>query len=527
MALSDPINEGHAGPAFSYAVNVDAYQNVGNRTDLRVAQTNRNACTACRSWVEKRGSRYDYGIWFSDATNFQRIHRWQSFSHTGASGTETPYSYGAVYGIQNPLAYHEQLPSQVLQDMVRFVGETEFGSVRLSPTADAGPNQWTPSTGSNPHYTYVDKEGFTNNFYLYVSGRNLKERFKFYNQAPTNLQKARRIVVHFWFISGGGSDLRAGLTVTLSVGATLKNALNYLSLSLPADAEQHHAELEFACRGTNYWSKSEVDQMEVELWARAPSGGSLDLYLYGIRVDVFYEPAGSLAEELVDAASFDSLDSYFSTNNYKLEGTVEGSTLKDGLLFVLRHAPELMIYEDGMGRLALAQIDDLSGQSPVLELRRDVNLASVRSVRLGRERLVGSALVQWGTWAYTSDDESTQAADRVDLVPIGSFAYRSQLAASETSADLRRPMLGGGFISDGTNATRMATVCDKVFGHVLTVAEIRATADALALENGDVVAVTEPALGWSSKLFRVARVTWIEGAAGAPAVDLVLLTAGG
>jgi hypothetical protein len=94
------------------------------------------------------------------------------FTYNGDTKRGTPSVFDGIifYDRGSPMYVDD-----VVVDDAAYPGDVRF--IAAVPTADASPNQWTPSSGTSGHYSYVDETSSPDTEYLYAATNAYKELF--------------------------------------------------------------------------------------------------------------------------------------------------------------------------------------------------------------------------------------------------------------------------------------------------------------------------------------------------------------
>lgn len=474
MPLSTPIDEGQPGYT-SYA------------TATYTTFNGSNLSTAGRLLIRSdvTGEIIDEPIWYS-GTN---IH-----DKTAVYSPNTSFVQGALQ-IVNPIGYHDKVPSQVLQDLLKHQAQVGRGIVRIFPSGDGTPNQWTRSPASGGHYDKVNentRNPNANTLFTVTAGQ--QELLNHYNQCPSNLDRVREIRVNMWAMTSTGTDAGMNVKVEVYANAILQHTVP-LYFCLPSDAALHFWSMKI--EGLNI-ARVDAQLMSAMITADRGYVGASPSPLWVLQtfdMDMYYETTDL---ELVDVSTFDDQDTYFSTQTvpYVLDGDLYGNTYKfrDAIMEALRHAPELFIYLSYDGKLSLGRIGPYSAEaSPYLIGPAHGNFESLKASTYD-ERLGNVVETKFHSTCGNHNAQAEAIEDPDNLLNNKKWEDKNNDPDVEQPIVPERPL-----IRDKDLATVFTSNLMEMFGTVVDSVEVNMKWHALRVEVGQIVALDVPKKGFDEK----------------------------
>lgn len=393
----------------------------------------------------------------------------------------------------NAIGYHDQPVTKVLLDFLIHQAHAGHGHLRLLPSGDKGINNWTPSSGSSAHYTYVDEyadEVVTGNF-LHTLAANTAEEFDLAS-LPSNAVFAHEAFIRAWIAMTVGTDTGMGVRFALrdSGGTPIAPLQIVDSPTTGTTAVFRQAKMDRMNTSPATWAGA---YLEVYSLRGAPGfTPNPHWYLYSVEVMLFYEISDIV---IVRASTFTALDAEHAA--YLLDCTLARGTYRSALMDILAHAPHLLLYSDYGGAIACAKILDYSTVSTPFDLTPYI--IDVRGPYKFIERTANAIAVT--RWLHIENRAQLTAAE--DPYTTDGTRKLTRWTPGPSLADndfkeMKRPMI--------STLAMHNNFMDRYMGFYKTspdAVELTCTLPALEVEPGDVVALTRSDIGFIARKMAV------------------------
>ena len=394
--------------------------------------------------------------------------------------------------IVNPLGYDDLAPHSIIEDIIEHQAHVGLGRVRFKPTGDITTN-WTRSTGTGTWFGHVDEgtaQKQPTSGYIYTTGKNIVQRFSYYNQSPANLSRAIELTIRMWCsLQESGTAEGLGITAFLygtsgQIGTWAKTAV------VKHDGTNRYIELKWQNLDI---SKAELDTLEVELISRRylDNTPNTNMRVYAIDVDAVYETTDI---DLVDSASFTALDAYYiAARSWYLRGDFFNTSFADAIMEILNHAPYMYLAIANDATLRCLNIptnlqattpdhdfiygDEVSGYGALVERLK------------WRERLATSTILNYGV--QNGNQASPGSADATNNTGFSKMEYEGEpyLDVPEKNPTQRSRV----WFNDSTIAELALSEEEVVFKEAIDSVIIETNWCALLLLEGDsIMGVTIP-----------------------------------
>lgn len=403
-----------------------------------------------------------------------------------------------------PLGYYFLTPTEVLRDLLTYYGHAQaHRTIQLSPNGDGSPQGWG-KTGGVYYYENINtptRLGPDGTFSLTTTTPGVKTRLEFSNYGNNNISKVHEIRVRLWGRMLNGSD--AGMTFKVR----LYDPTGQIDVA-------RHIDMKFGSTWTygEVWfenleqTNTNFNSLEVEIEAfRGYAGGSPNPYwqISNMDIAVVWFP---VQHSLFDSSSFSDLDSYFTdqTPDYELDGDFYDVTVREAMMEVLAHTPEIYLYLANDAQLTCAKLAAYSTEStPKVFGFKQGNLIKINRIYAYTERIANSIEVKFDAKAANSAEETAES----DPEPINDILTdldaMSAAQITERKLDLSRRLFREESVSDQSKDMTSVFSANymEIWGDDVKAVDIVVTMECLEVKPGDIVAFNDETLGYDERKF--------------------------
>ncbi len=414
-----------------------------------------------------------------------------------------------------PIGYDDHEPSKIAQDLIVHQGHVgHLVIVKAKPTHDQLTTNWT-RTGLLDFFNDLD-EGTdlvptvgSDRVFTATRGAVLKLLWEI--TFPSNVTAIRALVLNQWSSFQMNGDEFGANFITKYAHSAVKDSHGSgtpfgksrgIIIAHPATATGDLVRFERNVIPGLDLTPTEMSLLEVSIEATTEVVGAApdpQFWIYSMDIDVICEVDDV---DMVDKASFDALDTYFSTASYDLKGSFYGMDVTEAVLLTIDHAPEMIMYVANDGQLSLALWPLYSDTASPYEI--GPAHGNYRHIQKSDEE--DALFLTDAEYTYGSEPSSAATSSpgvtasdndlNIDETTDGRFRYKPTLAAGPVKQARE-------LIQNLDDMERYGEINSILFGQPIKTKRVAMSAQIFRIEHCEVVALDVPELGLSSKKFVV------------------------
>lgn len=419
-----------------------------------------------------------------------------------------------------PVGYETVIPSQIAQDLVVHQGHVgHLKIIKAKPTHDQDTTNWTRSgildffNDLNEGTEIVPTTGSDR---VFTATRGAKLVLLWEITFPSNVVKIREIVMRQWSsfqINGEETGINfitkyfhSAVKDTPGSGTQIGLASRGTIIAHPSTATGDLVRFEKNNIQDLDLTPTSMSLLEVSIEATTEVvGGAPDpkWWIYSMDIDIYCEIDDI---DLVDKASFDTLDLYFDPAMdppiLELKGDFFDMDVTEAVLLTIDHAPEMVIYVANDGKLTAKKWPLYSDTGSPYE----IGPAHGNYRHIQKSFADDGLFLTDAEYTYESQPESgattspgvTSSDNDLNISDTTDGRFRYKPTAAEGPVKQAREL-----IQSLTEIERYGEVNSILFGQPIKGKEIAMPPQIFRIEHTEIIALDVPELGLSSKKYMV------------------------